>query len=375
MLLKLNTTSDAVTTQWKWRFFVFTDQGNLYLFRSNKNLNASPVTYLPVNRCTTFDDAHDNSRILRVDGSGVDPSTATLVRRTWTLKTTDTAAFDMWHRTIVRHLAEKISSGSATGQQPPVIGASPGSSGLLRSNSNASSIGGTREGSANGRYVDGRDGSASGKFVSASGGVAGGATGGVHGGRLRQRSAENLSEVRRRAAAEMAMYRAVINPSAAANAGSGSNSSSNNNSNSGTARLQGLRQRSAENLADAMRRETAAANESARMAEWEGIASFGLSALSGQRGRQMNIRSPPTGENPHNPLVAESEDQRSGRSRVTNNEVQVAVSRSTSLARIARNPSPASVSNVARVPGDRARRLTLLEAELQDLEAEFESSM
>ncbi|KAJ3392454.1 hypothetical protein HDU84_004160 [Entophlyctis sp. JEL0112] len=358
-LLKLNATSDAVTNQWKSRFFVFTDQGHLYLFRSNKNLNAAPVTYLPVNRCTTFDDTHDNSRILRVDGSGLDPASGVVVRRTWTLKTADSGAFDMWHRTIVRHLADKISSGGG--------GGAPGASALLRSNSNTSSNGG-RDGSAKGRYVG----------AAASGG-------GTYGGGLRQRSADNLSEARRRAAAETITYRAAVIPSTTRSSSSNrSVGTTIGSADSNPARLQGLRQRSAENLADAIRRENAVADMSAMLAEWEGIASFGVSGFAGQRGRQMqdmraarsdenlvNARAPPN-------VPAESNDQRVGRGRVTKNEVLIGA-RSTSLVR-SRNPSPAASGGGgngggARGPADRARRLTLLEAELQDLAAEFQSSM
>ncbi|KAJ3207431.1 hypothetical protein HDU82_003757 [Entophlyctis luteolus] len=358
-LLKLNATSDAVTNQWKSRFFVFTDQGYLYLFRSNKNLNAAPVTYLPVNRCTTFDDTHDNSRILRVDGSGLDPASGVVVRRTWTLKTADSGAFDMWHRTIVRHLADKISSGGG--------GGAPGASALFRSNSNTSSNGG-RDGSAKGRYVG----------AAASGG-------GTYGGGLRQRSADNLSEARRRAAAETITYRAAVIPSTTRSSSSNrSVGTTIGSADSNPARLQGLRQRSAENLADAIRRENAVADMSAMLAEWEGIASFGVSGFAGQRGRQMqdmraarsdenlvNARAPPN-------VPAESNDQRVGRGRVTKNEVLIGA-RSTSLVR-SRNPSPAASGGGgngggARGPADRARRLTLLEAELQDLAAEFQSSM
>ncbi|KAJ3386997.1 hypothetical protein HDU84_001090 [Entophlyctis sp. JEL0112] len=365
-LQKLNTTSDAVTNQWKSRFFVFTDHGNLYLFRSNKNLNAAPVTYLPVNRCTTFDDAHDNSRILRVDGSGINPDSGAVVRRTWTLRTADSAAFDMWHRTIVRHLADKISSGAL---QQPVVGDSPGAIGLFRSNSNASSIGG-RDGSANGRNFGAADWS----------------VWEYRGEMRRQRSVENLSEGLRQAANQPMMHRTLFDSSPSMNSGSNSSnsnistgigSSAESRTNS-SARLRGLRQRSAENLADAMRREQAEASMTAMMAEWEGIASFGISGFPGERGLQIpGMRAARSQENLFNsriPTFSGGDDERGGRSRVPRSEVQIGP-RSTSLAR-SRNPSPAaSGSSGARGPVDRARRLTILEADLQDLAAEFQSSM
>ncbi|KAJ3208525.1 hypothetical protein HDU82_002326 [Entophlyctis luteolus] len=111
---KLNPASTFAAPIYKRRFFVLTPDANLYLFKTNTNPTAIPITFLPVTKCEGFFDARENAWCLQVHGSGIviteggsggdsaSMTTTTTVQRSWCLKFADEHTMNMWMRQINR---------------------------------------------------------------------------------------------------------------------------------------------------------------------------------------------------------------------------------------------------------------------------------
>ncbi|KAJ3354417.1 hypothetical protein HDU83_005342 [Entophlyctis luteolus] len=111
---KLNPTSTFASPIYKRRFFVFTPDANLYLFKTNTSPTSMPITFLPVTKCEGFFDARESAWCLQVHGSGIvineggsgvdtaSMTTTTTVQRSWCLKFADEHTMNMWMRQINR---------------------------------------------------------------------------------------------------------------------------------------------------------------------------------------------------------------------------------------------------------------------------------
>ncbi|KAJ3074292.1 hypothetical protein HDU98_011556 [Podochytrium sp. JEL0797] len=94
----------------KLRFFLLDQHANLFLFKSNTNPNAIPVTFLPVSNCTS---SMTNSMetgepmfLLKAQGTGLGPD-GSVVSRTWTIRFPEQDTLLVWIRSLQRGIQEK----------------------------------------------------------------------------------------------------------------------------------------------------------------------------------------------------------------------------------------------------------------------------
>ncbi|KAI9326226.1 hypothetical protein BDR26DRAFT_877803 [Obelidium mucronatum] len=116
-------TSASLSSQWKHRFLVLAEDGNLYLFRANCDPLARPITHLPLSNVISYQDG-DGSFIIKVQGDdGFHVSNMDIdcsLKRCWTLKCQDDQTCSMWISSINRVLEERqrrrgsASSGATT---------------------------------------------------------------------------------------------------------------------------------------------------------------------------------------------------------------------------------------------------------------------
>ncbi|KAJ3009324.1 UNVERIFIED_CONTAM: hypothetical protein HDU68_002752, partial [Siphonaria sp. JEL0065] len=106
-LHKLNghPTDQTAQQQFKPRYFVLTQNGNLHLFKSNNNPNAIPITYLPLSSVSAHTDSFNSETvfIMRANGDGISFD-GTIVKRQWTIRFPDEETLLVWIRSIQRIL-------------------------------------------------------------------------------------------------------------------------------------------------------------------------------------------------------------------------------------------------------------------------------
>ncbi|KAJ3008325.1 UNVERIFIED_CONTAM: hypothetical protein HDU68_003150, partial [Siphonaria sp. JEL0065] len=104
--------------QFKPRYFVLTQNGNLHLFKSNNNPNAIPITYLPLTSVSAHTDLFNSETvfIMRANGDGISFD-GTIVKRQWTIRFPEEETLLVWIRSIQRILLlnsqQKATSGSS----------------------------------------------------------------------------------------------------------------------------------------------------------------------------------------------------------------------------------------------------------------------
>ncbi|KAI9326229.1 hypothetical protein BDR26DRAFT_924632 [Obelidium mucronatum] len=100
---KFNTNSDASSPESRWfeRFFVLGETGSLYLFRTDSDLDAAPISSLVLSNSFGYIDPIDNTPILRVQGPAMGVH-GNQVNRTWTLRCPNEQTMAIWLRAIGR---------------------------------------------------------------------------------------------------------------------------------------------------------------------------------------------------------------------------------------------------------------------------------
>ncbi|KAJ3074295.1 hypothetical protein HDU98_011559 [Podochytrium sp. JEL0797] len=107
-LCKLDVSQDSTSPScWNERYFVLSETGTLYLFRSSIDEQAQPLAHLPLATCFAFIDPEHDSPILRVQAR---ESPRSSLKRTWTLKAPNEDTLSLWARSINRIIAPDATS-------------------------------------------------------------------------------------------------------------------------------------------------------------------------------------------------------------------------------------------------------------------------
>ncbi|ORY33192.1 hypothetical protein BCR33DRAFT_856275 [Rhizoclosmatium globosum] len=103
ILEKLNPGPDTSSSpQWTPRYFVLSDDGTMYLYRSSQVPQAKPLGVLPIASIHPHFDDDEDSFVLRLLGH---PSS----KKSWTLKCPDEPTHSLWTRAITRTLSLSLS--------------------------------------------------------------------------------------------------------------------------------------------------------------------------------------------------------------------------------------------------------------------------
>ncbi|KAI8837440.1 hypothetical protein BJ741DRAFT_603472 [Chytriomyces cf. hyalinus JEL632] len=107
-LHKLQPSTDASGSRWKQRFVVLSDDGILFIFRSNGAGSATPLTVMPVTGCSSYQDVDEGAWILRVNGD------SRKERRSWTFRVESDSMLRTWLQGIHRSISDVESSPSTS---------------------------------------------------------------------------------------------------------------------------------------------------------------------------------------------------------------------------------------------------------------------
>ncbi|KAJ3229427.1 hypothetical protein HDU78_009061 [Chytriomyces hyalinus] len=107
-LHKLQPSTDASGSRWKQRFVVLSDDGILFIFRSNGAGSATPLTVMPVTGCSSYQDVDEGAWILRVNGD------SRKERRSWTFRVESDSMLRTWLQGIHRSINDVESSPSTS---------------------------------------------------------------------------------------------------------------------------------------------------------------------------------------------------------------------------------------------------------------------
>ncbi|KAJ3408833.1 hypothetical protein HDU80_004350 [Chytriomyces hyalinus] len=107
-LHKLQPSTDASGSRWKQRFVVLSDDGILFIFRSNGAGSATPLTVMPVTGCSSYQDVDEGAWILRVNGD------SRKERRSWTFRVDSDSMLRTWLQGIHRSISDVESSPSTS---------------------------------------------------------------------------------------------------------------------------------------------------------------------------------------------------------------------------------------------------------------------
>ncbi|KAJ3233553.1 hypothetical protein HDU78_006357 [Chytriomyces hyalinus] len=105
---KLQPNADVSGSRWKQRFVLLTEDGTLYIFRSNGSAQATPLTLLPVTGCSSYQDVDEGAWILRVSGD------SRRERRSWTFRVDSDAMLRTWLQSIHRSISSSDGDVSGT---------------------------------------------------------------------------------------------------------------------------------------------------------------------------------------------------------------------------------------------------------------------
>ncbi|KAI8621426.1 hypothetical protein BC830DRAFT_1077145 [Chytriomyces sp. MP71] len=85
--------------RWTERCVILSDDATLYLFRSNSQPTATPLTYLPLTQCMHYFDADEGAWILKVTGDGITPE-GTPMKRNWLFRFDAEPTLKAWHAAV-----------------------------------------------------------------------------------------------------------------------------------------------------------------------------------------------------------------------------------------------------------------------------------
>ncbi|KAI8621424.1 hypothetical protein BC830DRAFT_1094450 [Chytriomyces sp. MP71] len=111
----------APATAWKEGYVLLTEEATLLMFRDNSDPNARPLCSLPITSVHGTFDKSQQCWILKIHGTSVAPSGATLFTQ-WALKCPDETVMMQWRDCVsivleCKDLAPAAASSSATGRQ------------------------------------------------------------------------------------------------------------------------------------------------------------------------------------------------------------------------------------------------------------------
>ncbi|KAI9326228.1 hypothetical protein BDR26DRAFT_877808 [Obelidium mucronatum] len=87
--------------QWTDRFFVLAENGSLFLFASDVDPNAMPISFLTISSGFGYKDTTTDENIIRIQGLGV-TANGTTAKRAWTLRCPNEETLALWTRAVNR---------------------------------------------------------------------------------------------------------------------------------------------------------------------------------------------------------------------------------------------------------------------------------